>query len=801
LFLALMGAWALSAASPPARAVIDATLQLQLGNPSGATTDPKNHNHYLIQRTVEAIDYSDNLGEPNWASWDLTASDIGSSGRSSDFFTDTTLPAGFYEVATSDYTGSGFDRGHMCPSGDRTDDVTDNDLVFYMSNIIPQAADNNEVVWANFENYCRTLAQSGDELLIICGPGGFDGSRIQPSGTVAIPAFTWKIAVVVPPGAGTALSRITTATRVIALEIPNTNGVSATWQNYITSANRIQFDTGFAFFTALPSDVAAALLYKVDGQTNPPPFITGFSPANGVAGTSVVISGTNFSSASSVTFNGASATFSVDSAMQITATVPGPATSGRLSVTTPSGTAISSNSFTVTGSAPDLTLTATHAANFTQGDIGDLYTIVVTNIGAAASTGTITIIDVLPASLTATAISGTGWTASLGTLTCTRSDALVSGASFPPITITVNVASNAPASVTNFTSVSDGGDVNPADKTVSDVTTINAGGTGGGILLAGWDVSGLPGGANNFGPSPLAPTTNAANLTVVGLTRGTGIGTSGTGAGRAWGGSTFTNSSSDAAIAANRFITFTVTAGAGYAMSCTSISRFDYRRSSTGPINGLLQYQIGSGPFTNIGTVSYPANTSAGGSLSPINLSGFSALQNVGAGTNVTFRIVNWGGTSSAGTWYIFDVANSSAPDFALQGTIAPVVVLTPIESWRQQWFGNTNNTGNAADTYVGTSDGMPNLLEYALGLNPLVATTNPVAGDISTGYLRLTVPRNPNATDVTFLIEVTGNLTTPWTTNGITVDQNIPTLLQVHDNTPVSSSTAGFIRLRITRP
>jgi hypothetical protein len=617
---------------------------------------------------------------------------------------------------------------------------------------------------------------------------------------VVIPDYTWKIAVVVPPGAGTALSRITTATRVIALEIPNTNGVSATWQNYITSANQIQLDTGLAFFTALPANIASALLSKVDGQTNPPPVITGFSPANGVAGTSVVISGTNFSSALSVTFNGASAAFSVDSTVQITATVPGNATSGRLSVTTPSGTAISSNSFTVTGSAPDLTITATHAANFTEGDTGDVYTIVVTNIGTTASTGTITVADALPAGLTATAIGGTGWTASLGTLTCTRSDALVPDASFPPITVTVNVATNAPASVTNFTAVSDGGDGDPTDKTVSDATTINAGGTGGGITLAGWDVSGLPGGANNFGPSPLAPTTNAANLTVVGLTRGTGIGTSGTGAGRAWGGTTFTDSSSDAAIAANRFITFTVTAGAGYAMSCTSISRFDYRRS-TGPINGLLQYQIGSGPFTNIGTVSYPANTSAGGSLSPINLSGFSALQNVGAGTNVTFRIVNWGGTTSAGTWYIFDVASSSAPDFALQGTITPVVVLTPIESWRQQWFGNTNNTGNAADTYVGTSDGMPNLLKYALGLNPLVATTNPVTSDISTGYLRLTVPRNPNATDVTFLIEVTGNLTTVWTTNGITVDQNTPTLLQVHDNTPVSSSAAGFIRLRITRP
>jgi len=68
LFLALMGALALFAVIPQARAIIDTntTLQMQLGNPSGATTDPNNHNHYLIQRTVEAIDYSDSLGEPNW---------------------------------------------------------------------------------------------------------------------------------------------------------------------------------------------------------------------------------------------------------------------------------------------------------------------------------------------------------------------------------------------------------------------------------------------------------------------------------------------------------------------------------------------------------------------------------------------------------------------------------------------------------------------------------------------------------------------------------------------------------------
>src|ERR1039458_10600641 len=84
-------------------ASIDIALQMQLGNPSNASANTNNHDHYLIQRTVEAIDYSDNFGEPNWASWDLTASDLGSSGRNSSFYTDTNLPANFYHVSTGDY--------------------------------------------------------------------------------------------------------------------------------------------------------------------------------------------------------------------------------------------------------------------------------------------------------------------------------------------------------------------------------------------------------------------------------------------------------------------------------------------------------------------------------------------------------------------------------------------------------------------------------------------------------------------------------------------------------------------------
>ena len=258
-----------------AHAFIDASLQMQLGNPSGALADTNNHAHYLIQRSVESLDYSDTLGGPVWASWDLTAGDVGGSGRNSTYYTDTNLPLTFYRVTTSDYNGVGtnnFNRGHLCPSDDRTDTTNDNKQVFYMSNIMPQSALNNQGVWGNFEDYCRSLLAT-NELLITCGPSGFGTAQI-PSGKAYIGSNVWKVVVCVPLTGGTAVSRITTATRVIAISIPNvTNGLSSTWQTYLTAPKNIEQDTGLTFFTALNSNLAAVLRTQIDGvtSTNPPP--------------------------------------------------------------------------------------------------------------------------------------------------------------------------------------------------------------------------------------------------------------------------------------------------------------------------------------------------------------------------------------------------------------------------------------------------------------------------------------------------------------------------------------------------
>jgi len=249
-----------------AQAKIGAAYQLLLGNPSNAVTDASVKNNYLIVRDQHAISYNDSRGQPNWVSWNLTSEDRGDSGRTEAWAEDPLLPAGFYRVQPGDYDDPGLSRGHMCPSADRTVTKNDNTFTFLMSNMVPQTSHNNGGVWNNFEMYERDLATAGNEVLLICGPSGFNGSRIA-SGKAEIPAYVWKIAVVVPKGDTPITERITTSTRVIALKVPNvTSGLSSDWHTYLTTVNQIQQDTGFTFFTALPPATAAVLRTMVDGQ-------------------------------------------------------------------------------------------------------------------------------------------------------------------------------------------------------------------------------------------------------------------------------------------------------------------------------------------------------------------------------------------------------------------------------------------------------------------------------------------------------------------------------------------------------
>lgn len=244
------------------------SVHLTMGNPSGAATSSLNN--YLLNKAQYAVGYNCSLGRSNWVSWQLNSSWLGSTPRQDDFRADTTLPTGCYQVQGTDFSGSGFDRGHMTPSGDRTSTVAVNSSTFLMTNMIAQAPDNNQGIWANLEDYSRTLVSQGKELYIISGGSGIGGTGSNGAfntiagGKVTVPNRTWKIIVVLDtPGSG--VSGVTTSTRAIAVNIPNTQGVrTADWRNYRVSVDSIESLTGFDFLSQVSTSIQSTIEARVD---------------------------------------------------------------------------------------------------------------------------------------------------------------------------------------------------------------------------------------------------------------------------------------------------------------------------------------------------------------------------------------------------------------------------------------------------------------------------------------------------------------------------------------------------------
>ncbi len=112
--------------------------------------------------------------------------------------------------------------------------------------------------------------------------------------------------------------------------------------------------------------------------------------------------------------------------------------------------------FSALPSGAVLNVALTHTSNFTQGESGDLYSVTVTNRPASlSSVGPVVVKEVVPSGLILVSMTGVGWICSNGS--CTRTDTLAGGASYPPILVTVNVGANAPSSVMNQAIVNGGG--------------------------------------------------------------------------------------------------------------------------------------------------------------------------------------------------------------------------------------------------------------------------------------------------------------------------------------------------------
>jgi uncharacterized repeat protein (TIGR01451 family) len=238
-----------------------------------------------------------------------------------------------------------------------------------------------------------------------------------------------------------------------AASVPLNSSVTLTFT--IVNPNGATDLTGVSFNDNLPAGLIIANPDSLTGTCDPGVITPAVTSINLVGGTILA---------------GSSCIFSVD----VLAVAGGTQVNTTDPVTSNEGGTGNTATATVDVPLPDLTIVKSHAGNFRQGQVGAVYTITVSDSGGADTTGPVTVTDTLPAGLTATGISGPGWSCSAPpVLSCSRQDGLPAGTTFPDITLTVNVANNAAPSVTNTATVSGGGESNTGNDAASDITTVD----------------------------------------------------------------------------------------------------------------------------------------------------------------------------------------------------------------------------------------------------------------------------------------------------------------------------------------
>ncbi|HEV2643732.1 MAG TPA: DNA/RNA non-specific endonuclease, partial [Candidatus Elarobacter sp.] len=229
----------------------------------GLPTDADASDDVIITRKQYTISFNPARGGPNWVSWDLSASHLGSTDRCNCFTADTALVRLGYAskmYTTADYIAGGqWDRGHMQASADQTTTDTENGATFFLTNILPQRHDLNAGPWEKLEIALRDSAKAGREVYQIAGgvfTNGVGLGTLNDAGKIAIPDSTWKVAVIMPAGAG--LSSVTSpqSVTVIAVNMPNVTGIiSNGWQMYQTTVEKIQRSTGYDLLSAIPEPI------------------------------------------------------------------------------------------------------------------------------------------------------------------------------------------------------------------------------------------------------------------------------------------------------------------------------------------------------------------------------------------------------------------------------------------------------------------------------------------------------------------------------------------------------------------
>lgn len=245
----------------------------------------------LVVKDEFVSSYSETRGGPNWVSWNINATQFGTAPRCDCFTADQTLPAAA-RIVDFNYRNSGYDRGHMVQSESRTATFQENAATFLMTNILPQAGENNQGPWVQFENYLNDLArQDGKEIYVVAG-GEYSANpaTLKNEGRVQVPEWTWKVAVVMDGGEGLDDVRGHGDVRVLAIRMPNDTAAARgirnnPWQQYETTVDDIEARTGYDLLDALPNTIE-----RIVEANDRAPVAATDGPYVGVEGSAVMLS-------------------------------------------------------------------------------------------------------------------------------------------------------------------------------------------------------------------------------------------------------------------------------------------------------------------------------------------------------------------------------------------------------------------------------------------------------------------------------------------------------------------------------
>ena len=207
----------------------------------------------IITHIGYVVSYNSDWKIPNWVAYELTKEEVeGAVTRTNTFLRDPQVP---YKksAANSDYSNSGWDRGHMAPAGDMKWDKQAMEESFYFSNVCPQNKNLNSGVWNDLEIQVRELARQRGKIYVVCGPIVSKQPKTIGTNKVVIPDAFFKALLQNKNGNWYA----------IAFLFANKSGRKPL-STYAMTVDDMQNITGIDFFPALPDSIEQKVESEVD---------------------------------------------------------------------------------------------------------------------------------------------------------------------------------------------------------------------------------------------------------------------------------------------------------------------------------------------------------------------------------------------------------------------------------------------------------------------------------------------------------------------------------------------------------